>query len=163
LRVRAAPGAFPVKRPFSACSLLVDNLSMEREIDCKMLSNYREAAFAHFARKVVIMRTIFCTAGGLAVLLIAFPGRSSDPSAPTQRLPQFENSHVKVWKSTIAPNAPSPLHRHPEFAAEKHRYSATKHRHEVGTGYFDDVAQVIAVCLSSTTALRGSTEHEQFH
>jgi isocitrate lyase len=50
-----------------------------------------------------------------------------------------------------------------EFAAEKHGYSATKHQHEVGTGYFDDVAQVIAVGLSSTTALRGSTEHEQFH
>ena len=50
-----------------------------------------------------------------------------------------------------------------EFAAEKHGYSATKHQYEVGTGYFDDVAQVIAVGLSSTTALRGSTEHEQFH
>jgi isocitrate lyase len=41
--------------------------------------------------------------------------------------------------------------------------TATKHQHEVGTGYFDDVAQVIAVGLSSTTALRGSTEHKQFH
>jgi len=50
-----------------------------------------------------------------------------------------------------------------EFAAEKHRYSPTKHQHEVGTGYFDDLAQVIAVGLSSTPALRGSTEHEQFH
>jgi isocitrate lyase len=50
-----------------------------------------------------------------------------------------------------------------EFAAEKHGYSATKHQHEVSTGYFDDVAQVIAVCLPFTTALRGSTEHEHFH
>jgi isocitrate lyase len=50
-----------------------------------------------------------------------------------------------------------------EFAAEKNGYSATKHQQEVGTGYFDDVAQVIAVGLSSTTALRDSTEHEQFH
>src|SRR4030095_15863111 len=50
-----------------------------------------------------------------------------------------------------------------EFAAEKHGYSATKHQHEVGTGYFDDVAQVIAAGLSSTTALRGATEREQFH
>jgi hypothetical protein len=49
-----------------------------------------------------------------------------------------------------------------EFAAEKHGYSATKHQQEVGTGYFDDVAQVIAAGLSSTTALRGSTEQEQF-
>jgi isocitrate lyase len=50
-----------------------------------------------------------------------------------------------------------------EFAAEKHGYSATKHQHEVGTGYFDDVAQVIAAGQSSTTALQGSTEQEQFH
>src|SRR5947207_3239916 len=50
-----------------------------------------------------------------------------------------------------------------EFAAEKHGYSATKHQHEVGTGYFDDVAQVIAAGLSSTTALRGSTEKKQCH
>ena len=49
-----------------------------------------------------------------------------------------------------------------EFAAEKHGYSATRHQHEVGTGYFDDVAQVIAAGHSSTTALRGSTEQEQF-
>jgi len=33
-------------------------------------------------------------------------------SRPTQRLPQFENSHVKVWKSTIATDAPLPPHRH---------------------------------------------------
>jgi isocitrate lyase len=50
-----------------------------------------------------------------------------------------------------------------EFAAEKHRYSATKHQQEAGTGYFDDDAQIIADGLSSATALRGSTEHEQFH
>src|ERR1700730_16288392 len=50
-----------------------------------------------------------------------------------------------------------------EFAAEKHGYSATKHQHEVGTTYFDDVAQVIAAGQSSTTALQGSTEQEQFH
>jgi isocitrate lyase len=50
-----------------------------------------------------------------------------------------------------------------EFAAESLGYTATKHQHEVGTGYFDDVAQVIAGGESSTTALRGSTEQEQFH
>ena len=50
-----------------------------------------------------------------------------------------------------------------EFAAEKHGYSATKHQHEVDTGYFDNVAQVIAAGLSFTSALRGSTEQEQFH
>lgn len=49
-----------------------------------------------------------------------------------------------------------------EFAAEPLGYTATKHQHEVGTGYFDDVAQVISGGQSSTTALTGSTEQEQF-
>jgi len=49
-----------------------------------------------------------------------------------------------------------------EFAAERHGYSATKHQREVGTGYFDLVAQIIADGNSSTTALHGSTEAEQF-
>jgi isocitrate lyase len=50
-----------------------------------------------------------------------------------------------------------------EFAAEPDGYTATKHQHEVGTGYFDDVARVIAGGESSTAALHGSTEEEQFH
>jgi isocitrate/methylisocitrate lyase len=50
-----------------------------------------------------------------------------------------------------------------EFSAEKFGYTATKHQREVGAGYFDDVAQVIAQGSSSTTALAGSTEREQFH
>ncbi|MEP7072370.1 MAG: isocitrate lyase [Verrucomicrobiota bacterium] len=50
-----------------------------------------------------------------------------------------------------------------EFAAEGRGYSATRHQREVGTGYFDQVAQVIAGGESSTTALHGSTEQEQFH
>jgi isocitrate lyase len=50
-----------------------------------------------------------------------------------------------------------------EFAAEADGYTATKHQREVGTGYFDEVAQVIAGGQSSTTALAGSTEQEQFH
>jgi isocitrate lyase len=50
-----------------------------------------------------------------------------------------------------------------EFAMETYGYTATKHQREVGTGYFDEVAQVIASGESSTTALAGSTEVEQFH
>ena len=50
-----------------------------------------------------------------------------------------------------------------EFAGEAAGYTATKHQREVGAGYFDEVAQVIAGGESSTTALTGSTEHEQFH
>lgn len=49
-----------------------------------------------------------------------------------------------------------------EFASEKYGYSATRHQREVGTGYFDEVAQVISGGTSSTTALKGSTEAEQF-
>jgi isocitrate lyase len=50
-----------------------------------------------------------------------------------------------------------------EFADEKIGYTATKHQREVGTGYFDSVAQVITGGKSSITALHGSTEEEQFH
>jgi isocitrate lyase len=49
-----------------------------------------------------------------------------------------------------------------EFAAEANGYTATKHQHEVGTGYFDDVMNVISNGQSSTTALAGSTETAQF-
>lgn len=49
-----------------------------------------------------------------------------------------------------------------EFASEQYGYSATRHQREVGTGYFDEVAQVISGGTSSTGALKGSTEQEQF-
>lgn len=50
-----------------------------------------------------------------------------------------------------------------EFAMEPCGYTAIKHQREVGTGYFDEVALVIAGGISSTTALKGSTEEAQFH
>jgi isocitrate/methylisocitrate lyase len=50
-----------------------------------------------------------------------------------------------------------------EFAAEPVGYTATRHQREVGTGYFDQVAQTVSGGLSSTTALAGSTEAAQFH
>ncbi|MFC2947194.1 isocitrate lyase [Virgibacillus sediminis] len=49
-----------------------------------------------------------------------------------------------------------------EFSSEKYGYTATRHQREVGTGYFDEVAQVISGGTSSTGALRGSTEEAQF-
>jgi isocitrate lyase len=49
-----------------------------------------------------------------------------------------------------------------EIALEADGYTATKHQHEVGTGYFDLVADVISGGRSSTTALDGSTERAQF-
>jgi isocitrate lyase len=50
-----------------------------------------------------------------------------------------------------------------EFATEADGYTATRHQREVGTAYFDEVSQVISAGDSSTTALHGSTEAEQFH
>lgn len=49
-----------------------------------------------------------------------------------------------------------------EFASEAKGYTATRHQREVGTGYFDEVSLVISGGMSSTMALSGSTEAEQF-
>jgi isocitrate lyase len=49
-----------------------------------------------------------------------------------------------------------------EFQREADGYQATKHQRFVGTGYFDQVAQCVAGGDSSTTALSGSTEEDQF-
>jgi isocitrate lyase len=49
-----------------------------------------------------------------------------------------------------------------EFAAADKGFTAVKHQREVGTGYFDAVTQAIQQGQSSTTALTGSTEDEQF-
>ena len=49
-----------------------------------------------------------------------------------------------------------------EFAAEPLGYTATRHQREVGTGYFDEVMQVISAGGCSTLALEGSTEKAQF-
>ena len=49
-----------------------------------------------------------------------------------------------------------------EFEREASGYRAVKHQAFVGTGYFDAIAQVIAGGNSSTTALNGSTEEQQF-
>jgi isocitrate lyase len=50
-----------------------------------------------------------------------------------------------------------------EFAAAERGFTAVKHQREVGTGYFDSVTQAIQGGQSSTVALKGSTEEEQFH
>ena len=49
-----------------------------------------------------------------------------------------------------------------EFAAAEHGFTAVKHQREVGTGYFDEITQVVTGGKASTTALHGSTEDEQF-
>ncbi len=49
-----------------------------------------------------------------------------------------------------------------EFELEDAGYTATRHQREVGAGYFDEVLQAISGGESSTLALKGSTEEEQF-
>jgi isocitrate lyase len=49
-----------------------------------------------------------------------------------------------------------------EFASEKDGYTATRHQREVGTGYFDAIAQAVSGGEASTVALRESTETAQF-
>ncbi len=49
-----------------------------------------------------------------------------------------------------------------EFAREKDGYTSVKHQREVGTSYFDAVSNTISSGKSSTTAMKGSTESEQF-
>ncbi|MGZ8336595.1 MAG: isocitrate lyase, partial [Allosphingosinicella sp.] len=49
-----------------------------------------------------------------------------------------------------------------EFASEAAGYTATRHQREVGTGYFDLVAQAVSAGESSTVALAESTESAQF-
>ena len=49
-----------------------------------------------------------------------------------------------------------------EFAGERHGYTATKHQHEVGASYFDQVLLTITEGKSSTSAMEGSTEADQF-
>lgn len=50
-----------------------------------------------------------------------------------------------------------------EFAMEKDGYTATRHQREVGAGYFDLISTIASAGASSTLALIGSTEEEQFH
>ena len=49
-----------------------------------------------------------------------------------------------------------------EFEAETRGYTATKHQREVGTSYFDVVAEILSGGFTSTLALAGSTEAAQF-
>jgi isocitrate lyase len=49
-----------------------------------------------------------------------------------------------------------------EFGAEKDGYTATRHQREVGTGYFDTVAEILSGGKASTLALHESTEAAQF-
>ncbi len=49
-----------------------------------------------------------------------------------------------------------------EFVAEKEGYTSTKHQREAGTSYFDAISQILTQGKSSTVAMTGSTEEDQF-
>jgi isocitrate lyase len=50
-----------------------------------------------------------------------------------------------------------------EFAAEAQGYEAAKHQEFVGVGYFDEITEIVTGGRSSSLAMKGSTEEEQFH
>ena len=50
-----------------------------------------------------------------------------------------------------------------EFAAEQDGYEAVRHQEFVGTGYFDEVTEIVTGGKASSLAMKGSTEAEQFH
>jgi quercetin dioxygenase-like cupin family protein len=49
---------------------------------------------------------------GVLLTLAVISAASSTSATETHRIPQFENAHVKVWKSIVLPNQPLPPHRH---------------------------------------------------
>ena len=57
-------------------------------------------------RQLILLSLVTVAVCALAALA------SHQNSTQTQRIPQFENDEVKVWKSIVAPNSPLPLHRH---------------------------------------------------
>lgn len=60
------------------------------------------------------MGSKWITIGALAVVFAAgvAVGALQQQTSKTRREPQFENEHVRVWKSIILPNQPLALHRH---------------------------------------------------
>ena len=76
----------------------------------------------------------------------------------------LNHRHVRAGAAAIATRgmaAYSELQQ-AEFASEAAGYTATRHQREVGTGYFDLVAQTLAGGTASTAALAESTEAAQF-
>ena len=67
------------------------------------------------ALRGVVPAAVFVLA---AAVLVSGCGQAGERAAPdaeaatTGRTPQFENEHVQVWKSVIAPNQPLEMHRH---------------------------------------------------
>jgi len=59
--------------------------------------------------KKVASRAIWVLVGFVAAFGLMY---SQQAGQVTQRIPQFDNGDVKVWKSVVVPNAPLTMHRH---------------------------------------------------
>jgi len=77
----------------------------------------------------------------------------------TLNMSMFELAHAYRSQGMLAY---SKMVQEREFAMEQHGYLATKHQSFVGAGYFDEVQIAVTGEGISTTALKGSTEEEQF-
>ncbi|MBP7686724.1 MAG: isocitrate lyase [Thermoflexales bacterium] len=77
----------------------------------------------------------------------------------TLNMSMFELAHAYKSQGMLAY---SKMVQEREFAMEKDGYLATKHQSFVGAGYFDEVQIAVTGEGVSTTALKGSTEEEQF-
>ena len=77
----------------------------------------------------------------------------------TLNMSMFELAHAYRSQGMLAY---SKMVQEREFAMEKEGYMATKHQSFVGAGYFDEVQIAVTGEGISTTALKGSTEEEQF-
>lgn len=56
--------------------------------------------------------TLFCFLGMFLQTMPINAQENQTDTVTTYRVPQFENEHVKVWKTVIAPNQPLKMHRH---------------------------------------------------
>ena len=57
------------------------------------------------------MKKFWGSVTAASILLLA-SGGAAPPAAGTQRVEQFENDQVHVWKAIITPGAPLTMHRH---------------------------------------------------
>jgi hypothetical protein len=68
--------------------------------------NGRPAKLVHM--NISLPRTMFVS----TIALTAFGTQTPQQLSQVQRIPQFENQDVKVWKTTVMPNAPLTMHTH---------------------------------------------------
>jgi isocitrate lyase len=112
---------------------------------------------SEFIRKLIAARLAADVMGTPTVLI----ARTDANSANLLTTDVDEGDHQFITSEERTPEGYAALQEQ-EFAAEARGYTATKHQREVGTGYFDAVTKVISGGNSSTLALEGSTESDQF-